>query len=180
MKTGADVVIVGASFAGLAAARALQGYSVVLVDPQPLGAFPKSACALPLTTVRAFGVEDAVLEVHSELVVYVERQVLRVAGGSPHATIDYGRFCRSLAGQSSAALVQAHALGYAPGRVHTTAGEIACRFAVDTSGPAAVLAASLRPWYADRGATGAGLEVEAVRPQSIKRYMAAFQRETGR
>lgn len=54
-ESDAEVVIAGASFAGLAVARALRGRDVVLLDPHPVGAFPKSGCALPISTARAFG-----------------------------------------------------------------------------------------------------------------------------
>lgn len=164
MESRADVVIAGASFAGLAAARALRGHGVLLVDPHPLGAFPKSACGIPLSTVRAFGAEGAVMEAHPALVLHSGRRTVRVPSPSPYVTVDYRRFCELLAEQGGAQLVRAHALGYAAGRVYTSAGEIACRFAVDASGPAAVLASSLRPRYAERNATAAGLEVEVERP----------------
>ena len=62
-----DVVIVGASFAGLAVARQLRGHRVLLVDQRPVGSHQTSTCAMPLSLVAMLGVESAVQERHDTL-----------------------------------------------------------------------------------------------------------------
>ncbi len=58
----ADVLICGASFAGLATARALasSGADVLVVDRYDIGERATSACAIPTPWVRALGLEGAV------------------------------------------------------------------------------------------------------------------------
>ncbi|AEB11771.1 FAD-dependent monooxygenase [Marinithermus hydrothermalis] len=162
-----EVVIVGGGFAGLAVARALGRQDAVLVDPHPIGAYVKSACALPLPVVHAFGAETSVREVHSSLVFHVDGAVVHQHADPPYATVDYTAFCHALMARSGVHVVRAHAVGYAPGRVLTTQGELPCRYAVDASGPRAVLASALRPGYAIRRFMGAGLEVEVPRPSGF-------------
>ena len=163
MATGADVVIAGASFAGLAVARALKGREVLLLDPHPVGAFVKSACALPGDLAERFGAE-AVLEQHEALVFHFSQRTLRLPTRLPYVTIDYRRFCERLLAESGVTLLQARALKPVPGGVLTSAGKVSCRLVVDATGPSAVLASSLTPGYAEGRFMGAGLEVELPRP----------------
>jgi menaquinone-9 beta-reductase len=60
--TTADVLICGASFAGLAVARQLAGCgaSVLLIDRYQLGERATSACAAPTPWLRALGLSDAI------------------------------------------------------------------------------------------------------------------------
>ncbi len=163
----AEVVIAGASFAGLAVARALKGKDVLLLEPHPVGANPKSACAMPLDVIEALGADDAVLETHSELIFHLAGKTVRLPSKPPFATIDYGRFCQLLLADTDAQLVTARALGYQAGKVMSSSGEIDCRFAVDATGPAAVLASALKPDYARKANNGAGLEVAVPRPKDF-------------
>ena len=55
-----DVLICGASFAGLAAARELKGRNVLIVDRYEIGERATSACAAPTPWLHAMGVQDAI------------------------------------------------------------------------------------------------------------------------
>jgi len=164
MTRHAEVVIAGASFAGLATALALKSRDVVVLDPKPLGQHPKSANATPLSALWALRLLDSVLEIHPELVIHFGRQIVHLPTSPAFATVDYSRLCQSLAEQAGIEVWPARALGYRDGRVLTDQGEIICRFAVDASGPAAVLASSLQSSYAERRYMAAGLETELPRP----------------
>lgn len=163
----AEVVIAGASFAGLATARALQGRDVLIVDPHPPGAFETSAGGVPYATLEALDAADSARELHHELVLHTARSRRAVALPSPFAVIDYATLCRRLARQSGARIVRRRAVGFADGTVHTDGGPIRCRAAVDASGHRAVLARSVRPRFVARSAMGAGVEVVVRRPRGF-------------
>ena len=57
LKADADVLICGASFAGLAAARELKGRNVLIVDRYEIGERATSACAAPTPWLHAMGVQ---------------------------------------------------------------------------------------------------------------------------
>lgn len=164
MSKDAEVVIAGASFAGLATALALKGRKVVVLDPKPLGQRPKSAGAVPLSTLWALGLLGSVREVHPGLVIHFGARSVHLPSSPAFATVDYRQLCWSLAERAGLEVWPLRALGYRPGRVLTDRGDIACRFAVDASGPAAVLASALQPGYARRRFMAAGLETELPRP----------------
>src|SRR3712207_2208164 len=67
-----DVVICGASFAGLATARELagSGADVLIVDRYEIGERQTSACAAPTEWIRALGLEDSMRQTFGELVVH--------------------------------------------------------------------------------------------------------------
>ena len=65
----ADVVIAGASFAGLAAARALGGRAL-LVDPVPVGEGQTSACGAPVGVIESLGAQGSIQQRHDELIFH--------------------------------------------------------------------------------------------------------------
>src|ERR687888_105624 len=67
-----DVLICGASFAGLAVARELAGSGarVVMVDRYEIGERQTSACAAPTDWLTALGLEPSIRQTFSELVVH--------------------------------------------------------------------------------------------------------------
>src|SRR3954462_9432892 len=66
-----DVLICGASFAGLAVARefAGSGARVMMVDRYEIGERQTSACAAPTGWLRALGLDDSIRQTFDELVV---------------------------------------------------------------------------------------------------------------
>src|SRR6476620_3619831 len=79
-----DVLICGASFAGLAAARELagSGADVLVLDRYEIGARPTSACGIPTEWLRVLGLMDVERQRFGELVV-------RTAGGTAVLNLPY-------------------------------------------------------------------------------------------
>ena len=161
----ADVVIAGASFAGLAAARALRGHDVVVVDPHPVGRFETSAGAVPVRVLAALHLTDSIREAHDRLIVHGRRGERAVALSPPFAVVDYATLCERLAAQSAARVLRSRAWAYRHGAVHTDTATLRCRAAIDASGHRAILASSLRPGYARRNVDAAGVELVLPRPR---------------
>ncbi|MBI2973155.1 MAG: FAD-binding oxidoreductase, partial [Armatimonadetes bacterium] len=88
-----DVIIAGASFAGLAAAQRLRG-RVLLVDKDPIGEGVTSACGAPVSIVRAMGAENSIQQVHDQLVIHTERSRAVWPLPEPFCTFHYREFCR--------------------------------------------------------------------------------------
>src|SRR5256712_11415612 len=88
-----DVVIAGASFAGLAAAQRLRGKRVVLLDRAPVGDGVTSACGAPVSIVRAMGAETSIQLVHDRLVLHTRAGETVWPLPEPFCTFDYRRVC---------------------------------------------------------------------------------------
>lgn len=137
-----DVVVAGASFAGLAVAQAVRG-RLLVVDPQPLGEGQTSACGAPLSVVERAGAAGAVQQVHRSLVVHTPRRAfVWDLQGEPFCTFDYRRFCELAWQRVQGELVQAAAWSFDGFFVHTSSGRFRAELAVDCTGWRAVLARS--------------------------------------
>lgn len=158
-----DAIIVGASFAGLAAAAQLQGRILVL-DRKEIGDGQTSACGTPLRVMEGLGLVEAVHQVHGAFYIHGVRRTLRYdLGDRPLCTFDYRRFCEALARRSEAKFVKATVLGLEDGAVVTDQGRFRARCLIDASGWRAVLASSIRPDYVERHRLSFGLETVADR-----------------
>src|SRR6266481_9276343 len=112
-----DAIIVGASFAGLAVARRLEG-RVLLLDRNEVGAVQTSACGTPLWVPQALGVADSVLQIHDKLTVRAPtRTVTYDLSEVPFCTFDYRRFCSGLLDQTQARFLRASVTGMEDGAV---------------------------------------------------------------
>ncbi|MFQ6059166.1 MAG: NAD(P)/FAD-dependent oxidoreductase [Anaerolineae bacterium] len=134
-----DVIIAGASFAGLAVAAQLRGKRVLLLDRKPIGTGQTSACGTLVCTLQALGLQDAILQVHGRLVFHTPGRTFVYPVAEPFCSFDYALLCRRLREQSDAEFVQAGALGVQSDRVLTTRGVFAGNVLVDASGWRAVL-----------------------------------------
>ena len=157
-----DVVIVGASFAGLATAMQLRGHRVLLLDQYPVGAHPMSACGTPLATAQAVGAAAATLEVHQALVLHTAGTAIRFNLRDPYITFDYAAFCRAMLAQTDAEFRQLRATELHSNRVMTEQGPVAARFVVNAAGWR--LQASQGVAASDMA--GYGLETELPRPEA--------------
>jgi digeranylgeranylglycerophospholipid reductase len=139
----ADVLVCGASFAGLAVARELagSGADVLVVDRYEIGERATSACAAPTPWLHAMGVSAAI---RSEL------PYMRFT--TPHGTVrfrlpwswsafDYRELCRLLHAQADARFETAVVHGRAEGGVRTDRGVLRSRLVVDALGWRRVLGA---------------------------------------
>ncbi len=157
-----DGVIVGASFAGLAAAIELSAAGrVLLLDRAEVGEGATSACATPLRVLEHLQALEAVEQVHQEVVFHFPSGRERCYRPAfPLATFDYRRLCELLAARTDATFLRATVEGYDPDRdlVVSSAGSFRGRVLIDASGWRAVLGSSLRPGLVERRAMSLGLE----------------------
>lgn len=154
-----DVLIAGASFAGLAIASRLRG-RVLVVDKHPPGAHPTSACGAPLRLLRAMGVEEAVQQVHDQIVLHTAHRTYRWdLGHVPFCTFDYRIFCEGVFARTQAEFVQAVVSGMDGEGVRTSRGTYRARLVADCTGWRAALASRLSSKFAGRW-HAFGLETE--------------------
>ena len=157
-----DVVIAGASFAGLAVTAQLRGKRVLVLDRKPIGTGQTSACGTLVSTLRALRLEDAILQVHDRLVVHTPGRTHIYPVPEPFCTFDYPKLCHLLWEQGDADFVQAPAMGLEGNRVLTPSGEYEGHIIVDASGWRAALGAILRPDLVRRDRLNFGLETTLV------------------
>ncbi len=153
-----DVIVAGASFAGLAVAAQLRGKRVLVLDRQPIGEGQTSACGTLVSTLQALGLEASIIQVHDRLVVHTPGHTFTYPMPEPFCTFDYPKLCQLLWEQTDAEFVQLPATGLDGGRVLTPHGDYAGRVIVDASGWRAALGASLRPDLVRRNRLNFGLE----------------------
>ena len=132
----ADVLVCGASFAGLAIARELagSGADVLLVDRYEVGERATSACAAPTPWLHAMGVEESIRQ---------ELPCMRFT--TPHGSVryrlpwswsafDYRELCRLLDDQNDARFETAKVERRTPDGVLTDRGELHAPLVVDALG----------------------------------------------
>ena len=140
--TSADVLVCGASFAGLAVARELagSGADVLLVDRYEIGERATSACAAPLPWLEAMGVSDAIRQELPCMGFHTPHGSVRYRLPWSWAAFDYAELCRLLFEQCDARFEIAAVSGRAPGGVLTDRGELSAPLVVDALGWRRVLA----------------------------------------
>lgn len=153
-----DVIIVGGSFGGLAVASQLQGYKVLILDKDPVGAHQTSACGTALPVLQYWGLQDTVLQVHDRIVLHTKRKTFEFPSPFLWCTFDYEKLCKQLFARSGAEFAQASVLGYRNGWVETNQGSFTAKCVVDTSGWRAILASSLAPEFSQKSAMNFGIE----------------------
>ncbi|HSC70208.1 MAG TPA: NAD(P)/FAD-dependent oxidoreductase [Candidatus Methylomirabilis sp.] len=155
-----DVVIVGASFAGLAVASRLRG-RVLLIDKDEVGGGQTSACGTLLAVPQRLGLGGTVLQIQTGLVFHLrDRTEVMNTHDYPFCTFDYWRFCREFAGRLDVEILRARALGVDGNSVLTDRGIFEAGCIVDASGWRAVIARCLHPAYADQRRMSYGIEAE--------------------
>jgi flavin-dependent dehydrogenase len=183
-----DVLICGASFAGLTVARELagSGANVLLVDRYEIGERQTSACAAPTEWLENMGLQESILQTFQELVVHRLQQkggprstkTYRWALPWSFSTFDYRRLCALLKAQSpdvpfETAKVDGITRGDRIHTVHTDRGDLRAPLVVDALGwrrvlsskpdaiqpPDARLSRGLEVHPADPGAPGKDLEL---------------------
>jgi menaquinone-9 beta-reductase len=153
-----DVVVCGASFAGLATARELAGARlengararVLLLDRYEVGERQTSACAAPTAWLDALGLERSIRQKFDTLVVHTPGTTVRFPLPWTFSTFDYPELCSLLDGQNDAQFETATVSGRISGRsgtagVMTDRGEVLAPLVVDALGWRRVLGAGYQP-----------------------------------
>jgi digeranylgeranylglycerophospholipid reductase len=156
-----DVLICGASFAGLAVARELRasGADVLVIDRYEIGERQTSACAAPTEWLLALGLEDSIRQTFGSLLVHTPRHTARWRLPWTFSTFDYRTLCRLLWEQSGPARFDTAKVDRRTGTVvHTDRGDVTAPLIVDALGWRRVLAAgaNVQP---PEAALSRGLEV---------------------
>ncbi|MFI5025784.1 MAG: NAD(P)/FAD-dependent oxidoreductase [Solirubrobacterales bacterium] len=145
-----DVLICGASFAGLAVARELAGCGadVLVIDRYEIGERQTSACGIPTEWLRATGLMGAERQRFDSLVLHTPHGDARYPLPWTFSTFDYRELCELLWDQCDARFETAKVNGLAqPSRsdaiaVGTDRGTISAPLVVDALGWRRVLAGS--------------------------------------
>jgi flavin-dependent dehydrogenase len=137
-----DVLICGASFAGLAVARELAGTEarVLVVDRYEIGERQTSACAAPTEWLEAMGVGESIRQTFGSLIVNTPHHTARFRLPWTFSTFDYRELCSLLWDQSDAEFETATVDGRSGTVVHTDRGDLEAPIAVDALGWKRVLA----------------------------------------
>lgn len=137
LERDCDVLICGASFAGLAAARELAGSGarVLMIDRYEVGERQTSACAMPTDWMRALGVMGARRQTFDELVVHTPWATTRWELPWTFSTFDYRELCALLLGQGTAIEFETAKVEHRRGTtVVTDRGELTAPLILDALG----------------------------------------------
>lgn len=165
-----DVLVCGASFAGLALARELagSGLRILIVDRYLIGERQTSACAMPTLWMQAMDLTGALRQTFDSLLVHT-----RPAGSShtrslrwpmpwTFSTFDYRELCASLFAQAEAGgtdcveFETATVTGRTGLTVHTDRGDLSAPYVIDALGWRRVLAGGCVADNRDADGTRAG------------------------
>src|ERR1700761_6897865 len=131
-----DVLICGASFAGLAVARELagSGADVLMIDRYEIGERQTSACGIPTLWLDAMGLQEALQQTFPELVIHTPHGTARYDLPWSFSTFDYRTLCGLLAAQGSFEFDTAKVVERRGDTVITDRGEIRAPLIVDGLG----------------------------------------------
>jgi flavin-dependent dehydrogenase len=138
----ADVLVCGASFAGLAVARELagSGADVLLLDRYEIGERATSACAAPRPWLEAMGVAGSIRQEIPCMSFHTPHGSVRCRLPWSWAAFDYRDLCRRLFDQTDARFETATVSGRGDGGVLTDRGLLRAPLVVDALGWRRVLA----------------------------------------
>src|SRR4030042_1083013 len=128
-----DLIIAGASFAGLSVAHYFKGKTLIIDRKEP-GTVQTSACGTLYYIIEKLGLEDSLLQVHPVLYLHNSRFVFKFRINYPYCTFDYGKFCQGFAKKLDAEIRVERIEGFDGKSITTDRGEYSARFFVDASG----------------------------------------------
>ena len=133
-----DVIICGASFAGLTVARQLSGSGarVLLLDRYDVGERQTSACGIPTAWLHAMGLGASARQEFGSLVVHTPHGTSRYDLPWTFSTFDYRELCQILFEGCEAEFETAkvESRGDSPEVVRTDRGEVSAPLVVDALG----------------------------------------------
>ncbi len=139
LERDCDVLVCGASFAGLAIARELQGSGarVLVIDRYEIGERQTTACGIPTTWLDALGLRGALRQTFAELTVHTPWRSARWRLPWTFSTFDYPELCALLWAQAHAEETEfetATVQGREGFVVHTDRGELRAPLIIDALG----------------------------------------------
>ena len=136
LQRDCDVLICGASFAGLAVARELagSGADVLVIDRYEIGERQTSACGIPTAWLTALGLQAAMQQTFGELVIHSPHATVRLDLPWTFSTFDYRALCGLLAEPAEFEFETAKVDRRQGDVVHTDRGEIRASLIVDALG----------------------------------------------
>jgi len=131
-----DVLICGASFAGLAVARELAGVGaeVLVIDRYEIGERQTSACGIPTRWLEVLGLQASLQQTFGQLVIHTPHTSVRYDLPWTFSTFDYRTLCGALGAQGRFEFETAAVRGRAGGAVMTDRGEVRAPLIVDALG----------------------------------------------
>ncbi len=139
LQRDCDVLVCGASFAGLAVARELAGTGarVLVIDRYEIGERQTSACGIPTGWLEALDLNGSLRQTFDELVVHTPWTTARWQLPWTFSTFDYRELCALLWSQAhpdDAEFETATVTGREGHVVHTDRGELSAPLIVDALG----------------------------------------------
>ncbi len=139
LSADCDVLVCGASFAGLAVARELagSGVRVLVIDRYEIGERQTSACGIPTAWLHALDLQDSLRQTFGEMLVHTAHTTRRWRLPWTFSTFDYRELCALLWEQSDRSLTsfETAAVSGRTGRtVHTDRGDLTAPYVVDALG----------------------------------------------
>jgi flavin-dependent dehydrogenase len=159
-----DVVICGASFAGLAVARELKdsGARILVIDRYEIGERQTSACAAPTEWLVNLGLDASIRQTFSDLVVHRPSKTYRWTLPWSFSTFDYAQLCELLAAQGDFTFETAKVDGISRGTIHTVhtdRGDLRAPLVIDALGWRRVLSEKVDAIQPPNARLSRGLEV---------------------
>jgi menaquinone-9 beta-reductase len=152
LERDCDVLVCGASFAGLAVARELAGAGarVLIVDRYEVGERQTSACGIPTQWLEALELTGSLRQTFEELLVHTPYRTSRWRLPWSFSTFDYRELCAEMRNQADDGDLEfetATVTGRTGGAVQTDRGELRAPLIVDGLGWRRVLsnAAPIQP-----------------------------------
>jgi flavin-dependent dehydrogenase len=137
LERGCDVLICGASFAGLTVARELagSGADVLVIDRYEIGERQTSACAAPTEWLQNMALAESIRQTFDTLVIHTHKRTFRWRLPWTFSTFDYRTLCDLLAEQGQPfGFETATVDGRTGNTVHTDRGDLTAPLIVDALG----------------------------------------------
>ncbi len=136
LERDCDVLICGASFAGLAVARELagSGADVLVIDRYEIGERQTSACGVPTAWLEQLELQGSLQQTFGELVIHTPYTTVNYHLPWTFSTFDYRTLCGLLADQGAFTFETAKVNGRTGKSVHTDRGDIRATHIVDALG----------------------------------------------
>jgi len=139
LERDCDVLVCGASFAGLAVARELAGSGarVLIVDRYEIGERQTSACAIPTLWLEAMELMGSLRQTFEDLVVHTPYTTARWPLPWSFSTFDYRELCALMWEQAACPELEfetATVTGRSGRTVHTDRGDLSAPLIVDALG----------------------------------------------